>query len=227
MKADAKPTGGCSRPGSGQSVLAIAEDKALQRRIVAALANLDMRVATRTDPDGRESPSLEESMVVLFACDVNAPRDMASLRRLCRQTPRSAVIVVTSPSTGTGVRRALDAGASGVVFDPDLERTLAIAVRAVAIGQSVVPRKLRAGVERPVLSHRERQVLELVRKGLTNAQIAERLFLAESTIKSHLASIFAKFGVHSRKEVTIAVEDLEQVSLAAPGLGQAAKQLPA
>ena len=95
--------------------------------------------------------------------------------------------------------------------------TLATTVWAVASGQSVVPRKLRAGVETPVLSHREHQVLGLVRDGLTNAEIAECLFLAESTIKSHLASIFTKFGVRSRKEVAAACIGLEQASLVTVG----------
>jgi ATP/maltotriose-dependent transcriptional regulator MalT len=71
-----------------------------------------------------------------------------------------------------------------------------------------VPRDVRAGVERPYLSHRECQVLGLVCEGLTNAEIAESLVLAESTIKSHLASIFTKFGVHSRKEAVAAFAEL-------------------
>jgi ATP/maltotriose-dependent transcriptional regulator MalT len=75
----------------------------------------------------------------------------------------------------------------------------------------VVPRKVRAGVERPNLSHRERQVLNLVCEGHTNAEIAEALFLAESTIKSHMASIFTKLGVHSRKEARAAFLDLNSM----------------
>ena len=96
------------------------------------------------------------------------------------------------------MRRALDAGADAIVFEPELESTLAVTVSAVGSGQSVVPRKMRASVERPAFSHRERQVLAFVSQGLTNAQIADELFLSESTIKSHLSSAFAKFGVRSR-----------------------------
>jgi DNA-binding NarL/FixJ family response regulator len=107
------------------------------------------------------------------------------------------------------VRRALDAGADAIVFESELEATLAVAVSAVASGQSVVPRELRASVERPAFSHRERQVLEFVAKGLTNAQIAEKLFLSESTIKSHLSSAFAKFGVRSRREAAALFFELE------------------
>ena len=217
MQAEVKPTGRAPGSNTRPYVLAIAGSAKTRRRIAAALAKEDMRVAVR-DQASDALPSDEEPAVVVFACEVDAPREMATLRRLCRMSSDSAVLVITAPSTGTGVRRALDAGASGVVFAPELERTLATAVSAAAIGQSVVPRKLRAGVEKPILSHRERQVLELVRKGLTNAQIAERLFLAESTIKSHLASIFTKFGVHSRKEVALAVDDLELSLVSSSGI---------
>jgi DNA-binding NarL/FixJ family response regulator len=73
-----------------------------------------------------------------------------------------------------------------------------------------VPRKLRASVERPAFSHRERQVLALVSRGLTNSEIAERLLLAQSTVKSHLSSAFTKLGIRSRKEVTALLLDPEQ-----------------
>ena len=92
--------------------------------------------------------------------------------------------------------------------------TLPVAVSAVGSGQSVVPRKMRASVERPAFSHRERQVLAYVSQGLTNAQIAEQLFLSESTIKSHLSSAFAKFGVRSRREAAALFIELEQTTTA-------------
>jgi DNA-binding NarL/FixJ family response regulator len=107
------------------------------------------------------------------------------------------------------VRRGLDAGADAIVFESELEATLAVAVSAVASGQSVVPRNYRASVERPSLSNRERQVLFCVARGLTNAQIAEELFLSESTIKSHLSSAFSKFGVRSRREAAALFLEIE------------------
>jgi DNA-binding NarL/FixJ family response regulator len=154
--------------------------------------------------------------IVVLACDVDVPREMAALRRLRRELEEQAIIVISPMATGTGVRRALDAGADAIVFDHELESTLAVAVTAVASGQSVVPRKLRASVERPNFSHRERQVLGFVSRGLTNAQIAEQLFLSESTIKSHLSSAFAKFGVRSRKEAAALFIELEQANVAPP-----------
>jgi DNA-binding NarL/FixJ family response regulator len=146
---------------------------------------------------------------------------MTALRRLRRENRGPAIVVVSPRATATAVRRTLDAGADALVFEPELGQALAVSVRAVEGGQSVVPRHTRAGVERPYLSHRERQVLSLVCEGLTNAEIAESLVLAESTIKSHLASIFTKFGVHSRKEASAVFLDLYPLAASAqtdPGL---------
>jgi DNA-binding NarL/FixJ family response regulator len=187
-------------------VVAIAADAEMLHRIGIALEGQGLPVLAEIgNPEDAVGLEADASTILVFACDVDTPREMTSLRRLRREVSQPAVVVISPPATGTGVRRALDAGADAIVFAPELELTLATAVRAVAIGQSVVPRKLRTSVERPVLSHRENQVLALVRDGLTNAEIAERLYLAESTIKSHLSSIFTKFGVRSRKEVAAAV----------------------
>jgi DNA-binding NarL/FixJ family response regulator len=185
----------------------------MQRRIDGALAQHGLRAGAQVDdPAEVVELDLDASAIILFACDVEKPREMAGLRRLRREVRRPAIVVISPPATGTGVRRALDGGADALVFDTELTVTLANAVRAVATG----PRKVRASVERPVLSHREHEVLTLVRKGLTNAEIAERLYLAESTIKSHLASLFRKVGVRSRNEAAAALIDLERMKAATP-----------
>ncbi len=210
MTVDAERLGvGALQPADLPSLVTIASSVEMRRRISAALTGEKLLVAAEIDePAAAIGLSLDDFAVIVFACDVDAPREMAELRRLCKEAARGpAVVVISPPSTGMGVRRALDAGADGLVFEPELELTLATAIHAVAIGQAVVPRKLRASFERPALSHRENQVLALVCDGLTNAEIAERLFLAESTIKSHLSSIFTKFGVRSRKEVVAAFCD--------------------
>jgi DNA-binding NarL/FixJ family response regulator len=151
---------------------------------------------------------IDEATVLIVACDVDRPTEVTSLRKLSRATKGAAIVVVSPRVTATAVRRTLDAGADALVFEPELFQALIPTLRAVESGQSVVPRNLRAGVERPYLSHRERQVLSLCCEGLTNAEIAKSLVLAESTIKSHMASIFTKFGVHSRKEAVAVFNDL-------------------
>lgn len=153
---------------------------------------------------GREAPA-----IAVIVCDLDRPAEMAMLRRVRRELAL-AIVIVSPPATATGVRRGLDAGADAIVFEPLIESTLAVTVSAVGSGQAVVPRELRASVQRPTLSHRERQVLTYVCEGLTNSQIAEQLFLSESTVKSHLSSAFAKFGVRSRREAAALFLEFDQ-----------------
>jgi DNA-binding NarL/FixJ family response regulator len=188
-------------------------DGGARRRIITALAERDLRASLQVDLTTRQPGwTGDSSAIVVLACDVDRPHEMAALRRFRRGSREPAVVVVSPSATSTGVRRALDAGADAVVFEPELESTLAVAVSAVASGQSVVPRELRASIERPVLSHREHQVLTFVAEGLTNSQIGVKLYLAESTIKSHLSSAFAKLGVRSRQEAAVAFRALEQAA---------------
>jgi DNA-binding NarL/FixJ family response regulator len=200
------------RPELGQPLLHVISDSAaVSRRIASALGEHDLSVADVVSaPEEIDVDSAEASTIFIFVCDVDEASGMAALRRLRRECGKPAIIVISPPATGTGVRRALDAGADAIVFEPQTESTLAVTTLAVASGQSVVPRQLRASVERPAFSHRERQVLALVSQGLTNSEIAEQLLLAQSTIKSHLSSAFAKLGIRSRKEVTALLLDPEQ-----------------
>jgi DNA-binding NarL/FixJ family response regulator len=173
-------------------------DTVTQRRVRSALAAAG-HVAAPVDPAA--------DPVVVLTVDL-ADAEAGDAIRLARESsPGASVVVVTPGGTDSEVRRALRAGALGVVFDGQLELTLAPAVRAVAAGFVVVPRALRQQVLRPVFSHREREVLGLVAEGATNREIADRLFLAESTVKSHLSTAFTKLGVRTRAEAAALVLD--------------------
>jgi DNA-binding NarL/FixJ family response regulator len=120
----------------------------------------------------------------------------------------SAIVVVSSGGTAA-VRKALRAGVDGFVRDADAEQSLAGTIAAVLAGQISVPQSIRDRISWTTFSLREKQVLQLVAAGLTNAEIADRLFLSESTVKSHLSSSFRKLGVSSRAEAAAAVLDPE------------------
>ena len=120
--------------------------------------------------------------------------------------PLVPVTVVASLSSN-GVRKLVEAGAAGVVLESEAERTLAPTVAAAAAGQVVVPRRHQRHAVSPALSHREKETLALLARGLTNREIADRLFLAESTVKTHVGSIFGKLGVNSRSEAAALVLD--------------------
>jgi DNA-binding NarL/FixJ family response regulator len=117
------------------------------------------------------------------------------------------------------LRRALQAGAVGIVLDGELDRTLAPTVEAVAAGQLAVPRALGVQIAPRALSYREKQILGLVAVGCTNREIAGRLYIAESTVKTHLSSAFGKLDATSRAEATAKLLDPDgPYRLGIPGL---------
>jgi DNA-binding NarL/FixJ family response regulator len=147
---------------------------------------------------------------VVLACDPFEPASLAAIRRIADALRTTYVVVVSSASNGAGVRQALNAGADGVVFESDLESTLGPVTQSVLVGHISLPRRFHRCVVKPVFSHREKEVLALVVRGLGNRGIADRLFLAESTVKSHLSTAFQKLGVRSRKEAAALLMDPDE-----------------
>lgn len=122
----------------------------------------------------------------------------------------SVPVVVIGPHSRNGAHHALEAGAAGFVLERQLESALPAAIHAVRSGLIVAPRKSGGPAVRVPLTHRERETLALLVMGLTNRQIAARLFLAESTVKTHLTSIFGKLGVGSRSEAVARALDPDE-----------------
>lgn len=174
-------------------------DRELARRAQKALAAAGMEGMRIGTAESR--PRLGQGLDVLVVSGGPAPEErISTIRRICERAPGVAVVVILR-SIGDGVARAMiAAGARGVVLRSQLEQTLAPTVRAARIGQITIPQPGRRQIFPPALSHRESTVLAMVSRGQTNAEIAESLFLAESTVKSHLRSVFAKLGVNSRHE---------------------------
>jgi DNA-binding NarL/FixJ family response regulator len=120
-----------------------------------------------------------------------------------------AVIVAMCPAERERLHRLVWAGVDGIILDPGADAVVGPAVRNALAGYQVVPRTLRAALQPPPLTSRERQMLALVVEGLTNREIAARLYLAESTVKRHLSSTFRRLGVSSRREAVAAVLSAE------------------
>ena len=134
-------------------------------------------------------------------------RDVEPLLKAIGWTP---VVIVCDEVRPGELRPALAAGASGIVLEEQLASTLGPSLEAVRAGQVCVPRQHARQVEPAALSPREKQILGLVVMGYMNGQIAEQLFLAESTVKSHLSSAFGKLGVRSRNEAVDLILDPER-----------------
>ena len=155
--------------------------------------------------------------VLVFECDLTRGEHRV-LSRFARLMPYTSCVVVGPTTNPVAVRRALELGAKAVVDEAALERTLGPAVRAVAVGLLALSPAARSSAEKPIFTHREKETLALVVDGLTNSEIATRLRVSESTVKSHLASVFAKLGVHSRSEAAALILDPESglASIALP-----------
>ena len=123
---------------------------------------------------------------------------------------RGRLVAVVDVRRSAQGRRALAAGADGIVPLDELDATLGVTLDAVVAGQLVVPRELARSVEKPALSQREKQALALVVMGMSNAEIAGRLVVTEYTVKSHLSSAFRKLGVRTRSEAAAMILDPDE-----------------
>jgi NarL family two-component system response regulator LiaR len=138
-------------------------------------------------------------------------------RAIRQQFPQIQVIALTSFKEGELIRNALEAGAIGYLLKDVSADELARAIRAAHSGRATLSPEAAQAIVRTAnqtpapglnLTEREREVLTLMIEGLNNTQIAGRLTVSPSTIKSHVSNILSKLGVASRTEaVTLALRN--------------------
>jgi DNA-binding NarL/FixJ family response regulator len=134
-----------------------------------------------------------------------------AVRGVCRAAPGAAVVVLANDHSVEDLLDAVRAGAVGYVPGPlDAERLRRI-VRAAAANEAVVPRSMvlelllelrSADAAGDGLSKRESQVLGMLRRGHTTAEIAERLQIARVTVRRHISELVRKLGVEDRSALT-------------------------
>ena len=208
-----------SRPGVLR--LLIADDQAVVRIGFTAMldAQPDMTVVGAAQ-DGRQAVSLARHLrpdVVLM--DIRMPMldGIGATRELKAADRAPHVLVLTTFDLDDYVYDALRAGASGFLLKDATPEEIIAAVRVVGSGDALLApsvtrrliaefagrAKLVAPPELDRLTAREREVLLLVAAGLTNAEIAGRLYLAEQTVKSHVSSVLLKLGLRDRVQAVI------------------------
>jgi DNA-binding NarL/FixJ family response regulator len=208
MTASAAPR---SLPSWTPTMVAVVGAKAQLRTQATALLRAAGFGIWATAADGSlAADALEPGTVVVLLHSGTAIERVRATQALADAHPGAHVVVaMPDDAANAPMRRALRAGAAGIVLESELERALAPTARAVAAGQLAVPSSLRSQIAPRALSHREKQILALVVLGLTNRQIADELFLAESTVKTHLSSAFGKLDAHSRADATARILDPE------------------
>jgi DNA-binding NarL/FixJ family response regulator len=189
-------------PGADPTAVVATAGGVPLREVGAALAASDLQlVGEVADVDALGA---SEATVVLLPAGRVTPKLLKQIREAA---PDLCVVAVAAEGARREVRRAVQAGIDGMVREAEIAATLEVTIRAVCAGQLVVPRESRSQLPAGALSYREKQILGMVVMGYTNAEIGQRLFLAESTVKSHLSSSFAKLGVRSRNEAAAAIMD--------------------
>jgi DNA-binding NarL/FixJ family response regulator len=202
-----------TRTHVGWRLAVLSEDLALASRAAEALERDGLIVtlqAVGRDVSAIESGGPPPTMLIVQAQDDE--RDLQHTLDWAGKRLADVIVLVVLPTAERfDVGLLLSMGADGVVLERDLDSVLGPVARAAAGGQISVPAELRHPIQRPALSHRERQILGLAVAGLTNAQIAGRFFIAESTVKTHLSSAFRRLGVHSRREAAALIFASDEV----------------
>jgi DNA-binding NarL/FixJ family response regulator len=161
-----------------------------------------------------------EPDVVLMDLRMPGGDGVEATARVLAQRPAARVVVLTTYETDSDILRAVEAGAAGYLLKDASRAELAQAIRAAARGETVlapsVAAKLVSRMRSPVeLSRREIEVLRLVARGHTNAEIGRELLISEATVKTHLLRTFGKLDVSDRTAAVTAA--LERGILPAPG----------
>jgi DNA-binding NarL/FixJ family response regulator len=204
--------------------IVIADDQPITRDgLTTILEAMDDVTVVGVAADGAEAIALAERTetdVVLM--DLRMPRvdGIEATRRLGVSRPDTAVVVLTTYTDDDLILEALSAGANGYLTKNATAEDIHRALRAAVAGQAVLDQEVQARVvdhatatehdatgatgELPDgLSAREGEVLALIAEGLSNAEIAERLFISRTTVKTHINQILRKTGCRDRPQAIL------------------------
>jgi two-component system response regulator NreC len=199
----------------------IADDHAILRAGLRMLVNAqaDMEVVSEASDGEKAIQTARETKPDVALLDLTMPRvgGMKALQQMARECSEVRVLVLTMHDDPAYLRSALAAGASGYLLKRAVDAELIAAIRAVHRGgvfvdprlanvlvQDVLAKKSRkAGSAEPanILSHRELQVLTLVARGYTSAEIAKQIFVGVKTIETYRSRLAEKLGLRTRSDV--------------------------
>jgi len=198
----------------------IADDHPLVREALRqALDSEDDMEIVGEAAEGEEAVKLASELKPDVAVmDIIMPKlnGIEATRRIKEIAPDIAILILTAYDDDEYVLGLLDAGAAGYLLKSARGRDLVGAIRAIRSGESVLHPKIIAKLLKratmtparehkasDLLTERESEILNLVTSGMSNKEIAEKLFLSQRTVKAHLTNIFNKLNVASRSEAIV------------------------
>jgi DNA-binding NarL/FixJ family response regulator len=215
----------------------LADDEAMVRAGVRAILASDDEIDVVAEAgDGAEAVALvHKHRPDVAVLDIRMPRmdGLAAAAEIRRTVPDTAVVILTTFSEDAYIAKALGDGASGFLLKSGDPRELIAGLKAVAEGAAYLSPKvaqrviaeLGAGAgggrmaraaeakeQVDVLTPREREVLALVGAGLSNAEIAARLFLVEGTVKAYVSAVLTRLDVKNRVQAAIIAYEAGLVS---------------
>ncbi|MGR7027141.1 response regulator [Geodermatophilus sp. URMC 62] len=217
-----------SRPGATDEpppapvrVLVVDDHQMFAASLAQALgAEPDLRVVGQTTSIAGARDLLASAVPDVVLLDHRLPDGdgVGAIAELHRIRPSAKVVVLTASATDRVLVAAMEAGAAGFIAKTQRLEDLVAGVRAAAQGESVVSATLlsrllprlqrRSGGGGADLTEREQEILDLLARGMSNAEIAAQLTLSVHTVRNHVANLSAKLGAHSKLEaLSIAVRE--------------------
>ncbi|MCE7007444.1 response regulator transcription factor [Kibdelosporangium philippinense] len=216
----------------------IADDQALLRGSFRALIDSDPDFTVVGEAGtGRQAVDIvDQQQPDLVLMDVRMPEmdGIEATRLICAARPETRVLILTMFDLDAYVYGALRAGASGFLLKDARPGDLLAAVRTVAAGDALIAPKVtrrliteftrrpvqrRAAEELTMITERETDVLTLIAKGHSNAEIAQRLYVSQGTVKTHVSHLLGKFKARDRAQLVIVAYETGLVSVASDLLG--------
>jgi len=167
-------------------------------------------------PDGETAVSLAERRrpdVIVMDLRMPGMDGIEATEEIMRRLPDAKVLIFTAYSERALLQRGLESGARGYILKEAPHETLLRAIEKVAAGETFVDPSLMAALTQSrggsdVLTPREREILQLLADGLSNADAAGQLFISQETVKSHVRHILTKLEADTRTQaVAIALRD--------------------
>ncbi|MFD7716271.1 response regulator [Streptomyces sp. NPDC059814] len=196
----------------------VADDQAAVREPLAAVLGMaeDIDVVASAADGTEVLAAVAAGPVDVVLMDLRMPvmDGTEATRRLTEEHPEVAVVILTTFADDDSILAALSAGAIGYLTKNAGRQDITRAIRAAAAGQSVLDREVQNRLLHTVrakppapgqplpgdITPREREVLTLIGQGLPNRAIAEKLFISEATVKTHINNLFAKADIKDRAD---------------------------